>query len=211
MTQSFLSAHRGRLCQSDNAILCVIDFQPKVFNATVDFKKVRQKAIKTLNLADLFSVPTLLCEQYPKGLGHTDPEILEVFEKIKVPKEVFAKTTFSCFGEPAFVDYLQRAVKSQKKKRQNMPAEAPMDIILVGIESHICVLQTALDLLSCGEYRVVLLEDVMTGRSERHHEMALQRVLQAGGVVSQFESLAFEWTRSKDHKNFKAMSALIRD
>lgn len=207
LTQPFLKD----LCTSDNAILLGIDFQPKVFEKTMHWQSVRKQAGKMLRLADLFQVPTILCEQYPEGLGGTDPQLLEVFEQLECDKELVTKTSFGSCGEPRFMSSLEQKSSTVRKYRHGMSGDVPVDIIVMGIETHICVLQTVLELLHDQDYRLVLLDDCMTGRSERQHQLALNRLVSLGAIVTGFESVAFEWTRSKNHRHFKAMSQLVRE
>ncbi len=203
--------YSSSLCQADNAILIAIDFQPKVFQHTIEWEDVKGLAIKMLKLADLFQVPTIVCEQYPQGLGHTDSDMLAVFEAMTSDKAVFPKLSFGSCGENNFLALLSEKASIIKKNRKDLPEDAPVDLIIMGIESHICVLQTSLELLQVKGYRLVLADDCITGRSIRRHHLAMSRLQQEGAIISNFESIAFEWTRRKDHANFKKMSQLIRE
>ncbi len=206
-----MDSYTNNLCSSDNAILLVIDFQPKVFNLTVNFKSVKALAIKLLKLADLFKVPTVICEQYPKGLGPTDPDIMAVYDAMSSDKMIFPKLAFGCCGEEGFLSLLQEKASIVRQKRQGLPDSAPVDLIIMGIEAHVCVLQTVLGLLEADSYRPVLADDCITGRSMRQHHLAISRLQAAGAVVSNFESIAFEWTRRKDDERFKRVNGLLKE
>jgi nicotinamidase-related amidase len=85
-----------------------------------------------------------------------------------------------------------------------------VDLVVMGIETHVCVQQTVLELLR-RHHRVVVLQDCTGGRNEDNHRIALERFRQCGAILTCFESLAFEWTRTKDHAHFKQMSGLVKE
>ena len=190
------------LCDVSKSVLCVVDLQGKIFQMTARHKQLKAKTPALMKIAEQFQVPVLLTEQYPQGLGETDEEIKETFEGLTVEKHVITKTAFSCVGEPVFRKTLG-VIGNQR-------VDGPLDVVLIGIETHICVLQTALDLLSLG-HRVFLLEDVTSSSREHYRANALSRMEKAGVIISNFESLAFEWTRDKNHDHFKVMSRMIRE
>lgn len=137
-------------------------------------------------------VPRFLTEQYPKGLGSTDAGLLGRLDHT-VPR--FEKTAFSCCG----ADGLVAAIRSTGRTQ----------VILAGMESHVCVLQTALDLIEAGLEPVVA-EDAVCSRDSQNHANAMARMRQAGVVVANTESILFEWLRDARHEQFKAISALVR-
>lgn len=140
--------------------------------------------------ANMLNVPLLLTEQYPKGLGHTIPAISVLLTHVQ-PVE---KTTFSCLAAPIFKRQLTRD-HSQ--------------IILTGMEAHICILQTALDLIAAGK-QVFVVEDAVISRNPANKANALARLRDVGCTVTNTESLLFEWLGVAEGDAFKALAKLIR-
>lgn len=197
------------LCEADNAVLLVIDLQGKIFSMAFNHQRLRTMAGKVMLLADLFAVPVILTEQYPRGLGATAPELRAIFDSLETEKHVVEKEAFGCCGEPGFNERLTRVSESVQKRRGGDRAR-PLDIIIAGIETQVCVQQTVLELLAQG-YRVIVLQDCTGSRVEEYHHIALARFRQCGAIISNLESLAFEWARTKNHPCFKRMSALIKE
>lgn len=197
------------LCTPDNAVLLVIDVQGRLAELVHESARLRQVVGKTLRLADLFGVPVVMTEQYPRGLGPTVPELRAVFDSLGGEKHLLAKTAFGCCGEPDFNALLSHVADGVRQRRAGDVRRA-VDVVVVGMETHVCVQQTVLELLGRG-YRVVLLADGVSGRVPEYHRLALERFRQCGAVVTSYESVAFEWARSKDHPRFKEMSALIKE
>ena len=189
------------LAHLDRSILVVIDLQGKLVEKVHRPSLVLAATQRLLELAQLFGVPVVLTEQYPRGLGPTHPEILARFEALTVPKWRFEKSAFGCFGEPGFEEALAEV----------RPGLAPADrqLVVAGIETHVCVMQTVLEALRMGQ-QVHLCWEAVSGRGAEHRSWALERMRQAGAVVSNLESIAFEWARHKDHAQFKALSALLK-
>lgn len=139
--------------------------------------------------------PLLATEQYKKGLGDTLPSIAEALDDV-VPVE---KIAFSCMDEPAFVEQLKAAVAGNP----------PKFVILAGIETHVCVLQTAVDLLAEG-YVPVIPADAVSSRSMADKSIALDRIRHEGGIVTTVESILFELCRVSRTEAFKAVSSLVK-
>jgi len=207
------------LSTTDSAILLVIDVQGKLAEMVHDSERLRLNVGKMLRIADLFRVPVVLTEQYPRGLGGTVPELRLLFDGLATEKHLVEKTAFGCCGEAGFDELLARVAEGVRRRcgagavyRQPAPPceDRALDVIVVGMETHVCVQQTVLELLRRGEHRVVVLEDATSSRAASHHRIALDRFRQCGAVVSCYESVAFEWARSKDHPLFRAMSAIVK-
>jgi nicotinamidase-related amidase len=181
------------LATANNCQLVVIDMQAKLLNAMDDAerKQVVSRSGILLKAASLLEIPVLVTEQYPKGLGKTDSALAESREDTAV----YEKTCFSCLGQSAFGDMVGQSERSQ--------------YILCGIEAHVCVLQTALDLIAQGK-EVFVVEDAVCSRATGNKQNALQRIRQAGGIISNMESVVFEWLRDARHARFKEISSLIR-
>lgn len=140
--------------------------------------------------ATLLEVPILLTEQYPQGLGNTLPELSSLLPKVK-PVE---KLTFACTAEPKF--------------NRQLTVDRPQ-IILAGMEAHICVLQTALGLLN-SDKQVFVAEDAIISRNPANKANALARLREAGCVISNTESIVFEWLGKAEGDAFKTISKLVR-
>ncbi|MCI0400560.1 MAG: isochorismatase family protein [Gammaproteobacteria bacterium] len=142
--------------------------------------------------AQLLSVPVIVTEQYPEGLGPVEPDIAK-----HLPNDAlrFEKTRFSCCGAEGFTQSV-----ADSKRRQ---------AILTGMEAHVCVLQTAIDLHTSG-LEVFVVADAVCSRKREDYENALLRMQQAGIMLVNTESVVFEWLRDARHEHFKTISALIR-
>lgn len=182
------------LLQPDNSVLVIVDIQTKLLNAmpalvTATLLKNTENLIKAAHLLD---IPILLTEQYPKGLGATDTRITT---HLNSNTRCFEKTCFSCCSAENFSDSLQQLSRQQ--------------IILVGQEAHICILQTAFD-LTHQNFQVYALEDATCSRQAQHHSNALQRMQQHDITISNTESVLFEWLEDAKHPHFSAISKQLR-
>lgn len=204
-----ISPDPAELCSADNAVLLVIDIQGKLAEMVHEKERLRKVAGKMLRLAGLFGIPTVMTEQYPRGLGPTVPELVALYDALEVDKQLVAKNAFGCCGEPTFNTLLGQLADRVRKQRAG-DIRRPVDVVVTGMETHVCVQQTVLELLGRG-YRVVVLADGVSGRVPEYHQLALERFRQCGAVVTCYESVAFEWARSKDHACFKEMSAIIKE
>jgi nicotinamidase-related amidase len=190
------------LLDSKRSVVVVIDVQGKLVGAVHRPKLLLAATKRLLALAALFEVPVLLTEQYPEGLGPTAAELKDAFDALQVPKRYVSKTSFSCVGEPTFVRALADLLPGLE------PAER--QIILVGIEAHVCVLQTALELVGRGE-QVFACWECVSGRGEEYRSHALGRMQAAGVALTNHESVGFEWARSSTHPKFKQLNRMLRD
>ncbi len=172
--------------------LIMIDMQERL--ATVMPQPALQASINNLSIlvqaAQLLAVPSIVTEQYPKGLGHTVAALLALMPST-APVE---KIAFSCMAEPKFSRQLTRD-RSQ--------------VILTGMEAHICVLQSALDLLAADK-QVFVVEDAIISRNAANKANAIARMRDAGCIISNTESIVFEWLARAEGDAFKAISKLIR-
>jgi nicotinamidase-related amidase len=190
------------LLDSSRSILVVIDFQGKLVQMVHRPALVLESTRRLMRLADLFSVPVVLTEQYPKGLGPTEESIQAVFDGLSTPTFFLEKTAFGCCGDVGFEPLLHQARPGLTlQKRQ---------IVVAGIEAHVCVMQTVLELLASG-HEVQLCWDAISGRGEEYRRHALDRMAAAGATLTNHESVAFEWARDKNHPQFKALSALMKE
>lgn len=180
------------LADARDSHLLVIDVQPRLTQVMSDRKSLLKNCEILLKAATILSVPVTVTEQYPKGLGNTEPGLANIFPADTVPIE---KTCFSSCSANDFAASLSTADKQQ--------------LILCGIESHVCVLQTAMDLLA-RDYQVFVVADAVDSRSKDNKRIALGRLQQAGVTLTTAESVLFEWLRDAKHEHFKDVSALIR-
>jgi nicotinamidase-related amidase len=176
----------------ESATLVVIDMQEAFRPVMPDFGEVAERISKAVAGALLLEVPVIVTEQYPKGLKHTAEEILARLPSGLKPIE---KSCFSSCGSEEFLAQLaDRNVKQ---------------VLVCGIEAHICVMQTSLDLLAAG-LEVYVLTDCITSRLRENKQVALARLRQAGAIESTLEMALFEMMRTADSPQFKAIQNLIK-
>ena len=183
------------LCHSHDSVLVAIDIQGRLASAMPeeDLGPFMQSTSLLLRAAVQLDIPILSTEQYPRGLGETVPEIRRHYPE---SAGCMTKTGFSCCAAEGFNDSLQRLGRKQ--------------VILAGMETHVCVLQTALELKQRG-CAVFVAEDAVCARSRQRTANALARLRQAGVVVTHSESVLFEWLRDAQHPQFKAVSKLVKE
>lgn len=172
-----------------NTTALIIDLQEKIVPAMDDDKRLIERSKFLLSGLAVYKIPVVQTRQYPKGLGDTLEEIREVTENAVL----FDKTSFSCLDSNDIRDYFV------KDDRPN--------VLLAGIESHICVLQTALDLLALGK-QVYLVCDCLSSRHPFDGKIALKRMIQAGVIPTTSEAALFELTGAAGSPEFKAISKL---
>ena len=190
------------LLDASRSILVVIDFQGKLVQMVHRPALALEATRRLMKLADLFAVPVVLTEQYPKGIGPTEASIRAAYDALGTPKFFLEKTAFGCCGDAGFEGLLQQA-------RPGL-APARRQIVIAGMETHVCVMQTVLDLLASG-HEVHLCWDAVSGRGEEYRKHALDRMAAEGATITNHESVAFEWARDKNHPQFKALSALMKE
>jgi nicotinamidase-related amidase len=190
------------LLDSGRSLVLVIDLQGKLMEMIERPAMVRASTVRLIKLAGLFEVPVLLTEQYPRGLGGTHPDIRAAFDALPSPKLYLDKTSFGCCGAPDFESLMGRLRPGIEPSRRQ--------VVIAGIEAHVCVMQTVIELLRQGN-QVHLCWECISGRGAEYRRHALNRMTQAGAVLTNHESVGFEWARHKDHPQFKAMSNLFKE
>jgi len=187
-------ATHPNLLDADNSVLLVVDIQGRLTAAmsAVAAEQMLNHGRRLLEAARLLQVPVLLTEQYPQGLGPTQSEIGDYLPDAT---RIFGKTGFSCCAADGFMQALSDTGRKQ--------------VVVIGQEAHVCVLQTGLELLS-HDYQVHIVEDAVSSRRADHRDCALQRLRQQGATISCHESVLFEWLRDARHSHFKTISALLR-
>jgi nicotinamidase-related amidase len=179
------------LVPREEVILVVVDIQEKLFPAIEGKEKVLANSLKVIEFCKRLDIPILVTEQYPKGLGETLPEVKQALGDRYRP---ISKTAFSCFGEPAFVDALDK---------QDRPW-----VVLIGIETHVCVAQTAITGRSTVfdddiPYDVVVLGDCTGSRTREFHDFGIMRLSAEGAIVSCSDAFFYEIlteAKTDDHK-----------
>lgn len=187
-------ANNNLLCNTNNSLLVVIDIQTKL--TSIMPMKVLARLQRNLGLllraASVLNIPVIATEQYPKGLGSLEPDIIKLLPENTTRLD---KTCFSCAGSQEFNEALKESGRKQ--------------IIIVGMEAHVCILQTAMDLLD-QDYSVFILADAICSRQRESYEIALHRMNNAGATICDSESVVFEWLADSKHEQFKSLSSLIR-
>ncbi|GLI70136.1 hypothetical protein VaNZ11_014944 [Volvox africanus] len=191
----------GRLRPSTTALF-VCDVQEKFRPLIAGFPIVIDTARRMVQAANVLDIPVMVTEQYPKALGSTVSEVANV---LPPACPVVAKTLFSmCTPD------VDAWLKSKPDVRQDCTGPRPAQVMLLGIEAHVCVFQTSLDLLERG-YEVHLLADGISSSRPHHRVAGLQRLAQAGSFVSNSEMAMFQLMGDSKHPHFKEISALVKE
>ncbi len=175
----------------DGSVLLIVDVQERLASKMEERDKVASNIRKLIFSFSTLNLPIVITEHYPKGLGHLIPPLKEAIDRYH-PIE---KITFSCFGEDSFVEELKRL------KAKNL--------ILTGMETHICILQTALDALRRG-YKVHLPEDAVSSRRMSDCQVGIEKMRRAGVIVTSTEIVIFELLERAGTPEFKAISRIIK-
>jgi nicotinamidase-related amidase len=176
--------------KTEDSLLIVVDCQERMMPAIHNSVALTERIATLIRGCRLLEVPILTAQQYTKGLGDTVPELrnaLGSFDHIE-------KIAFSCMGEPRFVEKLK--------------LEQRANIIVCGVEAHVCVQQTVLDLLQDG-YNVYVIADCIGSRKEMDRLYSEQRMREAGAILTTLESVLFELLISADNPKRKDISKLI--
>ncbi len=182
-------SHPLQMSAGDTGLL-VIDVQEKLVPKVVEAETIVLNIGFLLDAARLLGMPVQATEQYPRGLGPTVPELAG-----RLPERP-DKVAFSSCAVPSVVETFRRAARPK--------------IVLTGIETHVCVLHTALDLLAL-DFRVFVVVDAVGSRYSHDAEWALRRMEQAGAVLTTTETCLFEWVGGAGHPQFKALSTLVQE
>ena len=182
------------LCNADHCCLLIIDIQSKLTAAMPGkvLERLKRNSSMLLQAAGKLSMPVMVTRQYPQGLG---PLIPEVTDMLPDDHKLFDKTCFSCTDADGFME--------------NLGSTGRRQIVIAGIEAHICVLQTAIALRSAG-FDVFVVSDAVSSRQRENYENAIQRMHASDIIICNTESMLFEWLRDASHPHFKALSALIK-
>lgn len=175
----------------DETIAVIIDIQGALFPHIHENEKLEKNTIKLIQGLKAIGVPIVVTQQYTAGLKPTIPTISEAIGEYK-PIE---KTAFSCCDEPKFDEDLALSTKR--------------NVIVAGIESHVCVLQTVIDLIDRA-YTPVVVEDCVSSRNPNDKKIAIARMRSEGAIITTHESILFELLRYSGTQEFKAVSKIVK-
>lgn len=179
------------LADADKSVLLLVDVQPTFLGAILDADRVARRAEFLARSAAALGIPVFATEQNPERMGGTLDALLPF-----AAEPPAGKMAFSCSGCEMF-------------GHEFGSGRPPRHVILAGIETHICVTQTALELLAAGHVPFVA-ADAVGSRSQDRHELGLRRVETAGAIVAHSESVVYEWMRGADHPKFREVLGLVK-
>jgi hypothetical protein len=175
----------------DNTVLVVIDIQGNLYQSMDDKLFLLESNRKIIRGVSVFDIPLVVTEQTPHKLGPTIPEISELFSGAST----IAKASFSCWNNPDFV----RVVTSHNRR----------DILVAGIEAHVCVYQTVMALLAEG-YRVHVVADAVSSRTAKNREIGMARMRDAGAAIVSAEMVLFELLQTAESEKFKDIFKIVK-
>ena len=178
---------------AEKTVLVVIDVQERLVPAMPEdiYLRLRNTVAMLVEVAGLLGIPVVTTEQYPKGIGHTVPELAAACNET-----VIEKVSFGCCGEPTFLKALKNTGRTQ--------------VLITGMEAHVCVYQTVLGLLADGYY-VHLLRDAICSRNKTDYLAGVANAGQAGAVVTTAETVMFQMLQKSTHEQFRAVSKLVKE
>jgi nicotinamidase-related amidase len=179
------------LLDRDRSVLFIVDMQARLAPAMAGAEAILARTRILLEAASRLEIPIVVSEQYPQGLGHTDERLLPLPESARV----LPKLAFSAARDPAILDHLSRLGRPQ--------------VVLAGMETHVCVLQTALGLKEAG-HEVAVVADAVGSRLPERRELGLTRMRARGVEVVDSEMVVFEWLGEAGTPVFRELSRLIR-
>jgi len=178
------------MLETGNTALVLVDLQEKLLRVMHEREALLDSVVRLVKGAAVLGVPVIYTEQNPRGLGPTVAAVGDL-----LPDPPITKLAFSCCGEPAFTDALARLGRRQ--------------VLLAGIETHVCVYQTAADLIAAA-WEVQVVTDAVSSRSEANKAVGLERMRQAGAGVTSVETALFELLKAAEGPQFKALLAIVK-
>jgi nicotinamidase-related amidase len=186
----------GKMClrlSPESSLIVIVDVQERLLPAILHGRRIVFNVRRLLEAAQTLGVPIVVTEQYPQGLGHT---VQELAPHIPEGTAVLSKKSFSIYDD----EHIRMEIDNQRRSQ----------IILCGIEAHICVQQSAFDLHRAGQ-EVHIIADAVGSRFADNRETALRRLESSGMALTTTESLLFEWCRTAEHPQFKMFSRLAKE
>lgn len=184
-----------RALNREDSVLVVVDVQERLVPAI--HKELYERSLKNFKIvieaAGTLGLPIVLTEQYPKGLGRTVPDVVQALEGKSY--ERIEKVTFSCGRDEGFLAAIAKIARRQ--------------IVLIGMETHVCVYQTSVDLINAG-YEVFVLDDAVSSRFPHNYQSGIEALRDAGAVVVSTETAVFQWMKVAGTPEFKKISSLLR-
>lgn len=190
-SESTMTSRHPNVLRLESACLVVVDVQERFRSVQEHFDDMVRGCVKLVRTFRALDAPVLATEQYPRGLGHTVPELREALGEIDVAE----KMVFSCCGSSDFQTRLQRTGATQ--------------VLVCGIETHVCVNQTVHDLLERG-YAVQVAADAVESRRASDREIGLRKMERSGAVITTCEMAAFELLSEATHPKFKEVQSLFK-
>lgn len=178
------------MLERDKALLLIVDVQERYRKVLTEVDNLTRNISILVEAAKILDVPVIVTEQYPQGLGRTVPEITECLGD----HALFTKKTFSCCGADGFVEALKQSGRKQ--------------VIVCGIETHVCVSQTVHDLLQEG-YAVHIVVDALSSRNFINKEIGIEKMTLSGAIPSTVEMALFELLKQAGTEEFKAVQSLV--
>lgn len=178
------------MLEMNNTVLALIDIQGKLASLMHEKERLFDNAARMLQAARVLDIDVICTEQYPDGLGATVPQVAEHLDVKPI-----SKLSFSCCGAEAFQTALKQTERTQ--------------VLIAGIETHICVYQTAVDLLAVG-YEVYILTDAVSSRTEANRQLGLERMKDAGATLTGVEMALFEMLKVAKGDQFKEIARIVR-
>ena len=202
------------LIELEESQLVLVDYQARLMPAMFEQAAVLANAVRLAQWAALLEVPVVYTEQNPSGLGATVPELASALQTANA--RLLSKMQFSAVEE-GLGEWLRPPAKPVQGNARSLPkhlqkssaGEERNTIVIAGCEAHICLLQTALDLLE-DEFEVWVVTDACSSRTERNRDAAFDRLAGAGAELVTTEMVLFEWLRTAEHADFKAIQALVK-
>ncbi len=177
---------------SQDTVLLIIDVQGKLAQIVYKSEPVERNISKLIRAAKILGIPVLYTEQYPKGLGHT----VAPLEKLLTEEAPFEKIAFSCCADERFMEALRRLNRN--------------NVLITGMETHVCVYQTANELIEYG-YNVHLITDAVSSRTKEDRDLGIRCIEKAGAWLTSTEMVIFELLRIAQGEEFKAISKIIKE
>lgn len=181
--------------ERENTLLLAVDYQEKLVPAMENSDNMIKETCKLVKGMGILGVPVIFTQQYTKGLGMTVEALQKAYDDGVTEFEYYDKKKFSCYDD----ENIRKAIDDSGRK----------NIVLCGIESHICVLYTAIDLIKAG-YNVMLAVDCISSRKSIDMKYAIKRAAKEGVLLSTVESVLFDLTGGADMEGFKEISKLIK-
>ncbi len=179
----------------ENSVLVIIDVQGKLAQLMYNKDELFDSLQTLIKGMSILEIPTIWVEQLPEKLGATIPEVATLMGELMPDVKAIPKKSFSCCGNEKFIEQLKTINRKQ--------------ILVVGIEAHICVYQTSLDLLSKG-YDVQVVTDCVSSRKRENKEVGIRRIVQAGGAETTTEMIIFELMKAAEGDLFKKMVKVVK-